>query len=25
MTWAWIAARLHMGAAGYAANCLRKT
>ena len=25
MTWAWIAARLHMGAAGYAANCLRRT
>ena len=24
MTWGWIAARLHMGAAGYAANCLGK-
>jgi len=23
MTWNWIAARLHMGAAGYAANCSR--
>ena len=24
MTWAWIAKRLHMGAPGYAANCVRK-
>jgi len=24
MTWGWLAARLEMGTAGYAANCLRK-
>ncbi len=23
VTWSWIASRLHMGAAGYAANCVR--
>jgi len=24
MSWTWIAKRLHMGAAAYAANCVRK-